>query len=160
MLMSAFVSDADVALHCRLGLKLTARTSNTAGGFAQAFFFLKGGGLIEIVGPNDNVANKATADFARYMAKRGDGFKYLTLDGSAGCVDALHAAGVKTRETDRTHSDVHKSATLTKVRACNVKARLACKTSLLRVQVLSKRMALKAAACVRASSWRALLEGR
>lgn len=46
--------------------------------------------------------------FVKLMETRPEGFKHLSLDGSPGVVEALTAAGVRTRTTDPQHCDLHK----------------------------------------------------
>ena len=108
-----FVKDtkAAIASYERLGLRLTFEFENKAAGIVQAGFFLKGGGLIELIGPVD--ADNIDDPFVKIMAERGEGFEQLSLDGSAGAVDVLNAKGIKTRSTDPEHTDIHRSATLT-----------------------------------------------
>ena len=81
-------------------------------GFTQALFFLRGGGMIELIGPTPN-GGQASENFLKTVQSQGEGFYLLSLDGTAGIVDALHERGIRTRETDLQHSDIHKSATLT-----------------------------------------------
>ena len=109
-----YVKDIDLAIRSyeALGLKLKFKHRSETGGFVQASFFLSGGGLIELVGPMD--PNDDADSFVRFMAKRGDGFKHLTLDGSAGCVDLLNARGVRTQQTDPQHTEIHRESTLTR----------------------------------------------
>eukprot|EP00747_Dinoflagellata_sp_TGD_P179604 gnl/TRDRNA2_/TRDRNA2_30658_c0_seq1.p1 gnl/TRDRNA2_/TRDRNA2_30658_c0~~gnl/TRDRNA2_/TRDRNA2_30658_c0_seq1.p1 ORF type:complete len:294 (-),score=65.68 gnl/TRDRNA2_/TRDRNA2_30658_c0_seq1:44-925(-) len=95
----------------KLGLKLTFKAPNKGAGIVQAIFLLKGGGLIELVGPLDPLDEKNR--FVKFMKKRGEGFQHLSLDGSAGALDALHANGIKTKSTDPEHADIDASATLT-----------------------------------------------
>jgi len=101
-----------VASYERLGLRLTFRHENKAAGVVQAGFFLRGGGLIELVGPAD--PHSDSSGFAKLMKTRGEGFEFLALDGSAGTVDALSAAGVRMRTSDPEHTDIHRDATLTR----------------------------------------------
>ena len=79
---------------------------NEAAGIVQAGFFLKGGGLIELIGPIDS-SDKENG-FVKLMEERPEGFKHLSLDGSPGVVEALTEAGVRTRTTDPQHCDLHK----------------------------------------------------
>lgn len=51
--------------------------------------------------------------FVQLMETRPEGFKHLSLDGSAGIADALTAAGIKNRTTDPEHCDIHQDATMT-----------------------------------------------
>lgn len=110
-----FVNDVDegIASYKKLpGLKLGFDLKNKATGIRQAGFFLKGGGMIELIGPLD--PSDASSGFVKLMKTRGEGFKHLSLDGSAGVLDVLSAAGVRARKTDPEHADIHKDATLTK----------------------------------------------
>lgn len=109
-----FVSDVDkgVASYEKLGLKRSFRIKNKKNGIIQAGFMLRGGGLIELIGPlnpedpNDN--------FAKFMKRRGEGFQHLSLDATEGAADVLAAAGIQVKVTDPQHADIHKGATLTK----------------------------------------------
>jgi len=110
-----FVEDLEMAIesYTKLGLKLTFKAPpNEAMGFTQALFFLRGGGMIELIGPTPN-GGQASENFLKTVQSQGEGFYLLSLDGTAGIVDALHERGIRTRETDLQHSDIHKSATLT-----------------------------------------------
>merc|ERR1719221_1650848 len=107
-----FVKNIDdgVASYEKLGLKLSAKISNEAAGVIQAIFPLRGGGLIELIGPKD--PTDANDKFVKFVETRGEGFHLLSVDGSAGAVDALTAAGVRTKTTDPEHTDIHREATL------------------------------------------------
>ena len=54
----------------------------SANGIYQAGFFLRGGGLIELIGPLDP-ANEDDG-FVKFMKKRGEGFQQMSVDASAG----------------------------------------------------------------------------
>ena len=86
---------------------------NIAGGYTQAYFYLQGGGKIELVGPTPN-GSEASHNFLQRVQSQGEGFFQLSLDGTAGVVDALHERVVRTRDLNLQQSDIHKSATLTK----------------------------------------------
>lgn len=103
-----FVKDADAAIQSykALGLKPTFRFENEGHGIIQAGFFLKGGGLIELIGPLDPSDSQSV--FVQLMQTRPEGFKHLSLDGSAGVVEELRAAGVRCRTTDPQHCDLHR----------------------------------------------------
>lgn len=106
-----FVLDVDVAVasYQKLGLKLTFKIKNEKAGIWQAGFFLPGGGMIELIAPQD--PSDPNNGFVKMIKKRGEGFQHLSLDGSAGAVEALNATGVKTIYEDPTHTWVHKDAT-------------------------------------------------
>ena len=94
----------------KLGLKLHFNIDNKAANIIQAGFFLRAGGLIELIGPRD--PTDETDDFVKFMKTRGEGFQHLSLDASAGAVDVLTKAGVKTNITDPEHADIDPEATL------------------------------------------------
>ena len=114
--MVILVEDIDKAIDSyeKLGLRLTFKNKpNIAGGYTQAYFYLQGGGKIELVGPTPN-GSEASHNFLQRVQSQGEGFFQLSLDGTAGVVDALHERGVRTRDLNLQQSDIHKSATLTK----------------------------------------------
>lgn len=108
-----FVSDIDVAVasYEALGLKKHFQIENKANGVYQAGFFLRGGGLIELIGPLDP-ANEDDG-FVKFMKKRGEGFQQMSVDASAGGMASLKAAGINLTVTDPDHCDIDKTATLT-----------------------------------------------
>ena len=94
--MPVFVKDmaAGIASYEALGLKCTGQHENTDGGMIQSIFPLAGGGIIELIAPLDDSDSENA--IVQALATRGEGMNHLSLDGSAGAVDALNAAGVRT----------------------------------------------------------------
>merc|ERR1712190_388152 len=68
-----------------------------------------GGGLIELIGPLD--PNDSNSGYVKFIKKKGEHFGHLSLDGSAGAVNALNAAGIKTIYEDLAHTWIDASAT-------------------------------------------------
>ena len=94
--MPVFVKDmaAGIASYEALGLKCTGQHENKDGGMIQSIFPLAGGGIIELIAPLDDSDSENA--IVQALATRGEGMNHLSLDGSAGAVDALNAAGVRT----------------------------------------------------------------
>lgn len=107
-----YVKDGEkaAASYEKLGLKKHFQMENKAANVLQTGFFLRGGGLIELISPlNPKDQNDK---FVQFLEKRGEGFQHLSLDASAGAVTALNAAGVKTKTQDKEHTDIDKESTL------------------------------------------------
>jgi len=106
-----FVADVDEAVsdYEKLGLKLTFKIENKKAKICQAGFFLRGGGLIELIAPLD--PKDESNGFVKMIKKRGEGLSHISLDGSAGAVPALNARGVKTIYEDPAHTWIAAEAT-------------------------------------------------
>ena len=75
--MVILVEDIDKAIDSyeKLGLRLTFKNKpNIAGGYTQAYFYLQGGGKIELVGPTPNGSEGVTISYKECKVKVKDSF--------------------------------------------------------------------------------------